>query len=48
MATPTGRRGSNLIATVSRANGLALIPPGVATARAGSDVRVILFRSMEE
>jgi molybdopterin molybdotransferase len=48
VATPTGGRGSNLIATVSRANGLALIPPGVATARAGSDVRVILFRSMEE
>jgi molybdopterin molybdotransferase len=47
-ATPTGGRGSNLIATVSRANGLAVIPPGVETATAGSDVRVMLFRSMED
>jgi molybdopterin molybdotransferase len=47
-ATPTGARGSNLIATVARANGLAVIPPGVETAEAGSDVRVMLFRSMEE
>ena len=28
MATPTGGRGSNLISTVARANGLAMIPPG--------------------
>ncbi len=47
-ATPTGGRGSNLIATVARANGLALIPPGVETAEAGTEVRVMLFRSMEE
>jgi molybdopterin molybdotransferase len=47
-ATPTGARGSNLIATVARANGLAVIPPGVETAGAGTDVRVMLFRSMEE
>jgi molybdopterin molybdotransferase len=46
IATPTGGRGSNLIATVSRANGLAVIPSGVETATAGSDVRVMLFRSM--
>ena len=28
IATPTGGRGSNLISTVARANGLAMIPPG--------------------
>ena len=27
-ATPTGARGSNLISTVARANGLAIVPPG--------------------
>jgi molybdopterin molybdotransferase len=47
-ATPTGARGSNLIATVARANGLAIVPPGVETARAGSRVNVMLFRSMDE
>jgi molybdopterin molybdotransferase len=48
VASPTGGRGSNLIATVARANGLAIVPPGVATAEAGSAVRVMLFRSMED
>jgi molybdopterin molybdotransferase len=48
VATPTGARGSNLIATVARANGLAVVPPGVATAQAGTEVRVMLFRSMED
>jgi len=48
LAAPTGGRGSNLISTVARANGLAVIPPGVETAPAGSEVRVMLFRSMEE
>ena len=47
VARPTGGRGSNLIATVSRANGLALIPPGTDTAPAGSEVTVWLFRAME-
>ena len=47
-ATPTGGRGSNLIATVARANGLAIVPAGVETARAGSRVNVMLFRSMDE
>jgi molybdopterin biosynthesis enzyme len=47
-ATPTGARGSNLISTVSRANGLAMIPPGTETAPAGSDVRVMVFRSSED
>ncbi len=48
VAHPTGGRGSNLIATVARANGLAVVPAGVETAEAGSEVRVMLFRSMED
>lgn len=48
MATPTGGRGSNLISTVARANGLAMVPPGVETAPAGSEVRAIVFRSGED
>lgn len=48
VAALTGGRGSNLIATVSRANGLAIIPPGVETAPAGSEVRVMVFRPTED
>ncbi len=48
VAAPTGGRGSNLIATVSRANGLAIIPPGVETAPAGSEVRVMIFRPTDD
>ena len=48
VAAPTGGRGSNLISTVARANGLAVIPAGTATAAAGSDVKVMLFRSSED
>jgi molybdopterin molybdotransferase len=48
VAAPTGGRGSNLIATVSRANGLAIVPPGVETAPAGSEVRVMVFRPTED
>jgi molybdopterin molybdotransferase len=44
-ATPTGRRGSNLISTVARANGLAILPPGTGTAPAGSPVQVMVFRA---
>lgn len=47
-AEPTGGRGSNLISTVSKANGLAIIPPGVETAEAGTEVRVMLFRAAED
>jgi molybdopterin molybdotransferase len=47
-ATPTGARGSNLISTVSRANGLAMIPPGIEVAPSGSPVRVMLFRAAED
>jgi molybdopterin molybdotransferase len=47
-AKPTGGRGSNLISTVARANGLAVVPAGTESARSGEDVRVMLFRSMED
>jgi molybdopterin molybdotransferase len=48
LATPTGARGSNLISTVARANGLAMIPAGTDVAPAGSTVKVMLFRSSED
>jgi molybdopterin molybdotransferase len=47
-ATPTGGRGSNLISTVARANGLAVLPPGVSTLSRGERVTVLLFRSNED
>jgi len=43
-ARPTGGPASHLLATVSRANGLAVIPAGTAVAHAGDEVRVLLFR----
>lgn len=43
-ARPTGSAASHLLATVSRANGLAVIPAGKAVAKAGEEVNVILFR----
>lgn len=48
VATPTGARGSNLISTVSRANALAIVPPGIETAPAGSEVQVMVFRPTED
>ena len=47
-ARPTGGRGSNLISTVARANGLAMIPVGTETAPAGSPVKVMVFRAGED
>jgi molybdopterin molybdotransferase len=47
-AVPTGARGSNLLSTVARANGLAMIPVGTDGAPAGSSVKVMLFRSSED
>jgi molybdopterin molybdotransferase len=47
-ASPTGGRGSNLLATVARANGLAIIPPGTEALAAGQHCRVMLFRSLED
>lgn len=44
LAAPTGGRQSNLMATMSRADGLAVIPEGVETAAAGTSVRVVRVR----
>jgi len=44
LAAPTGGRRSNLMATMSRADGLAVIPVGIETAPAGTEVRVVRVR----
>lgn len=44
LAASAGGRQSNLLATVARANGLAVVPAGVETLRAGETCRVVLFR----
>lgn len=48
LAMPTGGRQSHLLATVSRANGLAVVPAGVESLRSGDGCRVIVFRDPEE
>jgi molybdopterin molybdotransferase len=47
VASSTGPGQSNLLSTVARANGLAVIPVGVETAAVGDRVRVMLFRALE-
>jgi molybdopterin molybdotransferase len=47
-AASTGSRQSNLIGTASRANGLAIIPAGVAGLGAGDSCAVMLFRDSED
>jgi molybdopterin molybdotransferase len=47
-AAATGPSRSNLLGTVTKANGLAVIPVGLDTAQAGARVRVMLFRALEE
>jgi molybdopterin molybdotransferase len=47
-ASSTGPAGSNLLGTVVRANGLAIVPVGTEVAEAGSRVRVMLFRALED
>ena len=47
-AAGTGPAASNLLGTVVKANGLAIVPAGQETAPAGSRVRTMLFRSLEE
>jgi molybdopterin molybdotransferase len=47
IAESTGGGQSNLLSTVTRANGLAVIPVGREVAYPGDRVRVILFRSLE-
>jgi molybdopterin molybdotransferase len=46
-AASTGPSSSNLLGTVTKANGLAIIPAGTG-APAGTRVRVMLFRALEE
>ena len=48
VAESTGGSQSNLISTVARANGLAIIPVGQDVAKAGERVRVMLFRALED
>lgn len=48
LAAPTGGRQSNLLATVSRANGLAVVPAGTPELRAGDRCTVIVFRDPDE
>ncbi|MCJ7831940.1 MAG: molybdopterin molybdotransferase MoeA [Actinobacteria bacterium] len=47
-AEPTGGRSSNLFASVVRANGLAVIPPGVSSLSEGQECQVMVFRSLED
>jgi molybdopterin molybdotransferase len=44
VAASTGSRQSNLLATVARANGLAIVPAGVEAVNAGETCNVLLFR----
>jgi molybdopterin molybdotransferase len=48
VASSTGGHQSNLIATVARANGLAVVPAGIETLRAGEECRVMLFRDGDD
>lgn len=47
VARPTGGPQSNLLSTVARANGLAIIASGTEAARAGEECRVILYGEVE-
>jgi len=47
-AQSTGGRSSNLFRTVTRANGLAVIPPGVERIESGQQARVLVFRTLTE
>lgn len=46
-ARSVGQTGSNLVATLAGSNGLAIVPAGSRGIRAGSDVRVMVFRPLE-
>lgn len=47
-ATPIAGSGSNLIGSVARANGLAIIPAGVGTLASGDECQVMMFRASED
>jgi molybdopterin molybdotransferase len=48
IASPTGGPQSNLLSTVARANGLAIIPAGTEVLRAGDECRVMLIDHVED
>ncbi|HEV8683468.1 MAG TPA: gephyrin-like molybdotransferase Glp [Actinomycetota bacterium] len=47
LAAPTGGQQSNLLSTVARANGLAIIPAGTEVVRSGEECRVMLIADVE-
>ena len=47
-ATPCGPQGSNILTSMSRANGLAICPENISTKRAGDRVRIIMLDWNEE
>jgi molybdopterin molybdotransferase len=47
-AASTGSRSSNLFSTVTRANGFALLPPGVERLEAGQECPVMVYRALED
>ena len=47
-AKPAGPQGSNILTSMSRANGLAICPENVATKRAGDRGRIIMLDWNEE
>ena len=47
-AKPAGPQGSNILTSMSRANGLAICPENLATKRAGERVRIIMLDWNEE
>jgi molybdopterin molybdotransferase len=48
VGSPTGGPQSNLLSTVARANGLAIIPSGTTVLRAGDECRVMLIGEVKE
>ena len=47
-ATPTGPQGSNILTSMSRANGLAICPEDLPAKQAGEQVRIIMLDWNEE
>ena len=47
-ATPTGPQGSNILTSMSRANGLAICPEDLSSKKAGEKVRIIMLDWNEE
>ena len=47
-ASPTGPQGSNILTSMSRANGLAICPENLTVKEAGEQVRIIMLDWNEE